>query len=465
MTIAAEPLDTRAPRAIQPHALRSIAHLVLSATTLITALFLALWSHVADPAQRATLQSTHGIASLVALVPLLMALAANGALVGAWAPDRSFATLRSAALALHGLSFASLLLAANDRATEYGVTLATSYSVEHARGSVLWSLLAIAAAAASSAASSIVVIATLHYGRDNVWSDRDAARWSLYIAAFVSALSASAALLWTLLVAAERITGVGLFEPTLGGHVLRFQQMRALWAQPVLVSTLLVAMGAIDHGLARRVERDQAADLELEIVGAPRRWPYVWLALCAPFGFSPVEAWWHESSIVLMASSFVGLMFYGPLAVVLLRWLRLLALARSRRSVSFVGGVGAVALVAVNASLGALLSVASVGPGYALTTLPTALSHGLAMSVLAIATVMTVDAKISLDEAREASWAAVAVVAGSLIAWGATVLAGARTAMELRGPLAAIVSIGSVFAAAGVLSIAAMGARARLSRV
>ncbi|MFO0561200.1 MAG: hypothetical protein U0269_24495 [Polyangiales bacterium] len=462
MTIAVEPLDTRAPRARKPHALRSIAHLVLSATTLITALFLALWSHVADPAQGATLRSTHGIASWVALVPLLMALAANGALAGAWAPDRSFARVRSAALALHGLSFASLLLAANDRATEYGITLATSYSVEHARGSVLWVLLAIAAAAASSAASSIVVIATLHYGRDNVWSDRDAARWALYIAAFVSALSASATLLWTLLVAAERITGVGVFEPTLGGHVLRFQQMRALWAQPVLVSTLLVAMGAVDHSLARRAERDRAG--ALEIVGAPRRWPYVWMALCAPFGFSPVEAWWHESSIVLMASSFLGLMFYGPLAVVLLRWLRLLALARTRWSVSFVGGVGAVALVSVNASLGALLSVASVGPGYALTTLPTALSHGLAMSVLAVATVMTVDAKVSLDHAREASWAAVAVVVGSLIAWGATVLAGARTAMELRGPLAAIVSIGSVFAAVGALSIAAMGARARLSR-
>lgn len=427
---------------------------MLSGTTLLVALFLALWSHVAAPGQSVALRSTHGVAAWVALVPLLAALAANGALLGTPRPDRSFDRARSAAFALHALSFASLLFAANDRATEYGVTLSTSYSVEHARGSVLWVLLAIASAAMSSALSSIVLITTLHYGRDNVWSQRSSASWSLYVASFVSAFSAAVALLWTLLVAGERLVGVGVFEPTLGGHVLRFQQLRALWAQPVLVSVLIVALGAIEERVATAVEQS-----ELENVGVRRRWPYLWLALLSPFGFSPVEAWWHDSVIVVMASSFLGLMFYGPLLSMVARWTRALAIAPERWSVRFVCGAGASVAILANSMLGALLAVASVGQGYALTTLPTALAHGLAVTVLAIALIVTVSAKQRLDDAREAKWASVAVVLGALLAWGASVAAGVRAATQLQGTLAAIVSLSSLVATLGALVIVALAAQ------
>lgn len=435
----------------------SLAHAVLTGATLAVSAMLAVWGRLVaevDPARSLAMQRTHAVAALLALMPLGAALVSNGALdEGESTRSLLFRRARIAALSLHAASVALLIIAAHYGATSYGAAMATAFSAQHASGSVLWLLAAVSTAAASSALSSILSIVSLHRGPRSAWTSGDPALWAAYVASYVGALAAPVALLWAGFAAMERTVGVGVFEPSLGGHPLRFQLLRALWMQPVMVSWLILALGVLERSLWQRA-------------GSPAersRWPAVVLALLSPFGLSPIEHSSHESSLVIAQSSLLAVLFYLPFFTIARRWVALLARAdRSDKTlVALVLGALAAMLVAVPA--GVLMALANVGPALSLTPFAMGAQHALLVGVGASAAALSI-VRASRSEREPAvvvaSWG---IAAGVLLAFVPPLVAGARAMTALRGALAWTSTMGASAVVIAMLVLLAFGARNKLT--
>jgi cytochrome c oxidase subunit 1 len=126
-----------------------------------------------------------------------------------------------------------------------GWTFYVPFSSKSSHTDVIPSMIAIAIAGFSSIFTGLNFIATVHYLRapGMTWFRLPLFVWSLYATSFVLLLATPIVTIALLLVAVERIFGIGVFDPALGGDPLLFQHLFWFYSHPAVYIMILPAMG------------------------------------------------------------------------------------------------------------------------------------------------------------------------------------------------------------------------------
>uniref|UniRef100_C6E7U6 Cytochrome c oxidase, subunit I n=1 Tax=Geobacter sp. (strain M21) TaxID=443144 RepID=C6E7U6_GEOSM len=99
----------------------------------------------------------------------------------------------------------------------------------------------------SSILTGINFVTTIHRMRAQgmTWTRIPLFTWSLYATAWVQILATPIIAITLVLVAAERILGLGLFEPSRGGDPIMFQHLFWIYSHPAVYIMILPGMGVI----------------------------------------------------------------------------------------------------------------------------------------------------------------------------------------------------------------------------
>ena len=139
---------------------------------------------------------------------------------------------------------ASILLGAVDT----GWTFYTPYSTT-ASGSVAMITLGVFILGFSSVFTGLNFIVTVHKMRPAGmgWFDMPLLLWSLYATAIIQVLATPILGITVLLLFLERVMGVGIFDPALGGDPVLFQHFFWFYSHPAVYIMILPAMGVISE--------------------------------------------------------------------------------------------------------------------------------------------------------------------------------------------------------------------------
>jgi cytochrome c oxidase subunit 1 len=126
-----------------------------------------------------------------------------------------------------------------------GWTFYTPYSSVYSNSYVLGALLGIVLSGFSSILTGINLITTTHMLRapGMTWFRLPLFVWSIYATALILVLATPVLAITLVLVSAERVLGLGLFDPRLGGDPLLFQHLFWFYSHPAVYIMILPAMG------------------------------------------------------------------------------------------------------------------------------------------------------------------------------------------------------------------------------
>lgn len=367
-----------APPADAPSAPFAASHLALAASHLaviaiglavgtLYALFAVAFGGRAPGLSLAMLRA-HGVTSVfLCVVPALPTTLGNAllpSLVGA--RTVAFPRLAQAALALHALGLAALVVALQHNATSASWTLSMAWSPAEAQHSVLWLVVSVIVLAVSVAMNALNTLVTVTRLRDaeHPWSALSPMVWGLAGAATINLAVAPVAVLLGLLVLAERTVGLGLFDPTLGGDPLLYNHAVWLYLHPAVVGTLVAAIGAAAHVLRPRGAK---GDLRLGVA-------LLGLSLVSLFGWGQHLYHLATRDFAVLESSLAAVAFQIPLLWVLGRMVlglrRGLALdTAARYALAFV------AHFAIIAPTGLVLALPSTSVAFEASTFSTGHLH------------------------------------------------------------------------------------------
>jgi cytochrome c oxidase subunit 1 len=130
-----------------------------------------------------------------------------------------------------------------------GWTFYTPLSSTYANGHVVLALAAVFIAGWSSILTGINFIVTIHKLRapGMTWGRLPLFIWSHYATALILVLATPVLALTLLLVMAERVFGLGIFDPALGGDPLLFQHLFWFYSHPAVYIMVLPAMGVVSE--------------------------------------------------------------------------------------------------------------------------------------------------------------------------------------------------------------------------
>lgn len=142
------------------------------------------------------------------------------------------------------ISFASLIFGGVDT----GWTFYTPYSIESS-GGVITMILGVFVMGMSSVLTGLNFIVTVHKLRcpGMTMSKMPLFIWGLYSTAILQVLATPVIGITVLLLATERILGVGIFDPALGGDPVLFQHFFWFYSHPAVYIMILPAMGIISE--------------------------------------------------------------------------------------------------------------------------------------------------------------------------------------------------------------------------
>jgi cytochrome c oxidase subunit 1 len=129
-----------------------------------------------------------------------------------------------------------------------GWTFYTPYSVE-SQGSVIWMGLGIFVLGFSSIFTGLNFLVTLHKLRmpGVGWFDMPLFLWSIYGTALIQVLATPVIGITLLLLVAERVFHVGIFDPKLGGDPILFQHFFWFYSHPAVYIMILPGMGIVSE--------------------------------------------------------------------------------------------------------------------------------------------------------------------------------------------------------------------------
>ncbi len=133
-----------------------------------------------------------------------------------------------------------------------GWTFYTPYSSTYANGHVLAMAAGIFIAGFSSIATGLNFIVTIHKMRAPglTWFRLPLFIWSLYATSIILVLATPVLAITLVLMSLERVFGIGIFDPALGGDPLLFQHLFWFYSHPAVYIMILPGMGVVSELIA-----------------------------------------------------------------------------------------------------------------------------------------------------------------------------------------------------------------------
>lgn len=130
-----------------------------------------------------------------------------------------------------------------------GWTFYTPYSSTYSNGYVIGALTAVFVSGFSSILTGLNFIVTIHKLRapGMTWGRLPLFVWSHYATSVIFVLATPVLSITLVLVALERVLGIGVFDPKLGGDPLLFQHLFWFYSHPAVYIMVLPAMGVISE--------------------------------------------------------------------------------------------------------------------------------------------------------------------------------------------------------------------------
>lgn len=196
----------------------------------------------------------HGVLMVFfVLVPLIPATMGNFLLplmIGA--RDVAFPRLNLLSwylLVAGGLTAASALLTGG---VDTGWTFYAPLSSRYANGAVLVAIIGAFIAGFSSILTGLNFVITIHKMRAPglTWFRLPLMVWAIYATSLIQVLATPVIAITMTLLALERLFGVGIFDPALGGDPILFQHMFWFYSHPVVYIMILPAFGVMSEVIA-----------------------------------------------------------------------------------------------------------------------------------------------------------------------------------------------------------------------
>ncbi len=196
--------------------------------------------------------SAHGIImTFLVLVPIVPGVFGNffiPIMIGA--KDMAFPRLNLASWYLYMIGFGLIMWGIFSGGVDTGWTLYPPYSTESA-SNVMAIGLGIFVSGFSSIATALNVMVTTHKMRapGMTWYRLPLFVWSMYATSLIMLLATPVLGVTVILLAIERLAGVGIFNPNLGGDPILFQHMFWFYSHPAVYIMILPGMGVISEVL------------------------------------------------------------------------------------------------------------------------------------------------------------------------------------------------------------------------
>jgi cytochrome c oxidase subunit 1 len=165
------------------------------------------------------------------------------------ARDLAFPRLNLASWYLFVLGGAITLYAVFMGGLDTGWTFYTPFSTLYSNGHVVLAVVGVFVSGFSSILTGLNFIVTIHRLRAPglTWYRLPLFLWSLYATSVILVLATPVLAMTLLLLGLERIFGLGVFDPRLGGDPLLFQHLFWFYSHPAVYIMILPAMGVISE--------------------------------------------------------------------------------------------------------------------------------------------------------------------------------------------------------------------------
>lgn len=130
-----------------------------------------------------------------------------------------------------------------------GWTLYPPYTSQYSHTNVLYAGLGIFITGFSSILTAVNIIATVHKMRcpGMTWSRLPLFVWAMYATSLIQLLGTPVLAVTVLMLATERLFGIGIFDPTLEGDPLLFQHLFWFYSHPAVYIMILPGFGVISE--------------------------------------------------------------------------------------------------------------------------------------------------------------------------------------------------------------------------
>ena len=236
-----------------------------------------------------------------------------------------------------------------------GWTFYTPYSSIYSHSFVATAVIGVFLNGFSSIFTGINFITTIHRMRAPglTWNRLPLFVWTIYATSLIFVLATPVLSVTLLCIAAERLLGIGLFDPKLGGDPLLFQHMFWFYSHPAVYIMLLPAMGVVSELIAC----------------FSRRKIYGYTVVCysslaiALYGFL---VWGHhmfvsgQSVYASLAFSFLSILVSIPSAIKVFNWTATLYRASVSLNSPMLYALSFIGLFTIGGLTGLMLSILAI---------------------------------------------------------------------------------------------------------
>ncbi|MCA9972299.1 MAG: cytochrome c oxidase subunit I [Anaerolineales bacterium] len=165
------------------------------------------------------------------------------------ADDMAFPRLNLASWYVYMFGGVFTLAAAVFGGVDTGWTFYTPYSSVYANSAVILTVVGVVVVGFSSIFTAVNFMATIHRKRAPglTWFRLPLFVWAHYATSLIMVLATPVLTITLLLIAVERIFGVGVFDPALGGDPLLFQHLFWFYSHPAVYIMILPGMGVVSE--------------------------------------------------------------------------------------------------------------------------------------------------------------------------------------------------------------------------
>jgi cytochrome c oxidase subunit 1 len=195
--------------------------------------------------------TAHGIIMvfffLVPVVPSVLGNFCLPLMIGA--KDLAFPRLNLVSWYIYMIGAVMMLWVIFSGGIDTGWTFYTPFSSKSSHTDVVPGMIAIAIAGFSSIFTGLNFIVTVHYLRapGMTWFRLPLFVWTIYATSIIFLLATPVLTIALGLVAFERIFGIGIFDPALGGDPVLFQHLFWFYSHPAVYIMILPAMGIVSE--------------------------------------------------------------------------------------------------------------------------------------------------------------------------------------------------------------------------
>ncbi|MGF1625669.1 MAG: cbb3-type cytochrome c oxidase subunit I [Alphaproteobacteria bacterium] len=271
------------------------------------------------------------------------------------AKDLAFPRINLASWYVYMLGGLFTLYALIAGGVDTGWTFYTPLSTMFANGEVVAAAAAVFIVGFSSIMTGLNFIVTIHRLRapGMTWGRLPLFVWSMYATSLVLVLATPVLTTVLLLIVLERVLGIGIFDPALGGDPLLFQHLFWFYSHPAVYIMILPALGVVS---------------ELVAAAAQKRIFGYWFVAFASLAIAVVGflVWGHhmfvsgQSMYASAVFSVLSLVVAVPSAIKVYNWIATLHKGRIRIDTAFLFAASFIGLFVVGGVTGLMLALLAI---------------------------------------------------------------------------------------------------------